>query len=104
MEAILLLREHSHRAWSVPQLAERLYVSEAEARETLQDLVASGLVGTAEGQYRYVQADPEASAALDDLANCYRTRLIALTKLIHSRPKKSNIHLFADVFRFRKEG
>lgn len=104
MEAVLLLREHADRSWTVAQLAERLYIKESEAQASMDSLAKAGLVNSTNDGFRYGPHTPEGAAAVDDLAMCYKTRLIPLTKLIHSRPSnRSDIHLFADVFRFRKE-
>jgi hypothetical protein len=103
MESILLLREQQDRSWTVAQLAERLYIKESEAEASMQSLLKAGLVHFDEQGYTYRPQTDAGRAAVDELAMCYKTRLIPLTRLIHSRPSKSDIHLFADVFRFRKD-
>lgn len=104
MEALLLLRAEPSKAWSSDEAAQRLYISPAEADKCLRALVARGLLKEESG-FRYAPATPELSQAVEDLAETYRTRLIPITRLIHSKSAKtSNVQLFADVFRFRKDG
>ena len=39
IEALLLIRSHSQQQWSIRQIAARLYISESEAKQTLECLV-----------------------------------------------------------------
>lgn len=93
------MREESERTWTAPQLARRLYISEHEAAVVLEKLSRRQLI-SGQQEHRY---DPGATgSAVDDLANTYRTRLIAITQMIHNKPTRLNA--FADAFRFRKDG
>lgn len=103
MEALLLLREHRDQAWAVGQLAERLYIRNSEVESCLAVLCAKSLVRKEDSGYRYAPQSEELCTAVDDLAECYRTRLIPLTRAIHAQASRSGVQLFADVFRLRKE-
>lgn len=103
MEALLLLRENPDTTWTVASLAERLYIKEAEARSCADLLMSQGLVESAEGGWRYAPRSDELRSAVEMLAECYRTRLIPLTRAIHERAPQQGIRLFADVFRLRKD-
>lgn len=104
MEALLLLREEQQRVWTAEEAARRLYIAPSEALKCLRALVSRGLLQEQEG-FQYAPSTPELAQAVADLAETYRTRLIPITKLIHEKStKSSNVQLFADVFRFRKDG
>lgn len=103
MEALLLLREESGKPWNGENAAVRLYISTAEAARCLKALASRQLVEETPAGFLYAPASDELRHNVEELAETYRTRLIAITKLIHSK-KSSNVQLFADVFRFRKDG
>lgn len=103
MEALLLLREEPEKRWNAEDTAVRLYIGAAEAGKCLKALSSRQLVAEGPDGFHYSPATDELRQNVEDLADTYRTRLIAITKLIHSK-KSSNVQLFADVFRFRKDG
>lgn len=103
MEALLLLCEHQSRTWTTPELAQRLYITEAEAQASADVLSKAGLFGVEAQAYRYQPGTEELGQAVEELKICYKTRLIPLTRLIHARAPKSDIQQFADVFRLRKD-
>lgn len=98
MEALLLFREEDGRSWTAPQLAARLYISEAEAGRVLNALKRRKLIA---GEDPYVYQPGEQQEAVDELAAAHRRRLIAITKMIHAKP--THLNHFADAFRLRKE-
>jgi Mn-dependent DtxR family transcriptional regulator len=100
LEALLLLRSGS-QPWRAAQVAERLYVSEAEAMEVLDRLCSSGLVVRSDEAYRYECRTEELRRMVDDLAQLYARQLIPITNLIHAKSRR--IRGFADAFRFRKD-
>ena len=105
LEAILLLRSEPGTAWDAPLVSRRLYVSEKQAAEVLQQLTAAGIAqqrGEAAGPYHYHPATAELGERLEQLAHEYATNLVAVTDLIHSRIDK-RAHQFADAFRLRKD-
>lgn len=100
LEALFLLRSDG-QSWRAAQLAERLYVSEAETAEMLDGLCRSGLVVRSSGTYRYECRTDELRHMVDDLAQLYARQLIPITNLIHAKTRR--IRGFADAFRFRKD-
>jgi DNA-binding IclR family transcriptional regulator len=102
LEALLLLRAHADRTWSVEDAGARLYVSPTMASHLLNALAARGLLERDGERYRYGPARPELDHVVGDLAATYATKLIAVTRLIHAKPAAS-VRQFADAFRLRKE-
>ena len=100
LEALLLLRADG-RSWRAAQVAERLYVGEAETVEILDGLCSGGLVLRCGEAYRYECRTEELRHMVDDLAQLYARQLIPITNLIHAKSRR--IRGFADAFRFRKD-
>jgi hypothetical protein len=102
LEAILLLAENPSKHWNAALVAGRLYLSEAEAALCLERLKLRGIAEPAsDGCFRYLPASPELAADISDLRETYRTQLITLTKLIHSKHRTS-AQKFSDAFRLWK--
>jgi hypothetical protein len=103
MEALLLLRKHQAQQWSLTALAQRLYIGEGQTADVLARLVADGLVVPAgAADFRYHAASPELESMVERVTEAYRTHLVPVTNLIHSKPR-TRIQEFADAFRFRKK-
>jgi hypothetical protein len=102
LEALLLLRADPARTWSVDQAGARLYVSETVANHVLGSLAARGLIAQDGPRYRYAPARADLDEVVSDLATTYAASLIAVTRLIHSKPAPSVLE-FANAFRLRKE-
>ena len=102
LEAVLLLRTHRDRPWSVEEAGARLYVSETVAAHVLSALTERGVLAAEGPLYRYAPIRPELDLVVQDLASTYSTNLIAVTRLIHGKPTDS-VRQFADAFRLRKE-
>jgi hypothetical protein len=100
VEALLLLRADPDKAWDVSQLAQRLYVNEAEAAAIRAHLVGQGLAIAEDGATRY---DPQGKqvATIDRLAEAYARQLIPITNLIHGKPR--GIRAFADAFKIKRD-
>jgi hypothetical protein len=101
LEALLLLRAHPEQAWDVATLARRLYATGAEVEQVLARLCADGLASANEGAYRYECRTVELQNSVDRLAGAYSRHLIAVTNMIHAKPRR--IREFADAFKFRKD-
>lgn len=104
LEALLLLWNSRPQPWSTEDMAKALFVSPAEAGLVLQDLTRrqflsarseSGIV------YTY-DPEPERDRLMKQLDRTYRTELIRITRMIHSRASAS-VREFAKAFRIRKE-
>ena len=104
LEAVLLLRAESERAWDAAQLARRLYIPERRGAELATQLRENGIAAAAtagEGGIRYAPA-AELATVLDAVAHAYATDLVTVSSLIHSG-KDRRAQQFADAFRFRKD-
>jgi len=101
LEALLLLRDNSERAWDIASLAQRLYIGGAEAQDILNGLVVYGLAINEDARFRYAARDESRQALIDGVALAYKRYLVPVTRLIHD--KSQNIRKFADAFRFRKD-
>jgi len=107
VEALLIFREAAALAGGTPvtieALARRLYVSERQAAEILEQLRTARLVEPLpEGAGHRYAPDPDLAPVLDSLAIAYRTRLVEITALIHSRTGRM-AQQFADAFKLRKD-
>ena len=105
LEALLLMRNPREQDWSVAALAARLYIQEEQTAQIVAVLRMQGVIGqtgTDPVRYRYAPVSPELGAMVDRVAEIYRTHLVPITNLIHSKPKP-RIQQFADAFRIRKD-
>jgi DNA-binding MarR family transcriptional regulator len=105
LEGLLLLRSDPQTAWTVDQVAGRLYIDKAQAAGVLAYLSANGFLNTTGSPvpaYSYRPASRELAQTVDRVAEYYSKYLIPVTNLIHSRPKPK-IQQFADAFRLRKD-
>jgi len=85
-------------------MARALYLGARAAREILQDLARRGLIvnrSNPSDSYRY-EAGGGRDALIGLLDKTYRSELIRLTRLIHSKPSAS-VREFARAFRLKKE-
>lgn len=104
MEALLLLWESPPRAWSVDELAARIYVTVETATGIVVGLQQRQLV-RAEGadpvRWCYDPSNPN-DALIADVAAAYRTHLVPLATYIHSKASQS-VREFARAFDFKKD-
>ncbi len=101
LEALLLMRAEPSTHWTSAKLAPRLYTSPEEAEAILARLADEGFLIEDAQSYRFECTDPELERSLTALATFYRTHLIAVTNLIHSKPRR--IREFADAFKLKKD-
>lgn len=101
LEALLLLRANPAESWDIPRTAKRLYITEQQAGEVLGRLSADGLLSCEADTYRCDGQPAEQKAMIDRLAQAYTRHLIAITNMIHAKPRR--IREFADAFKFRKD-
>lgn len=105
MEALLLLREKPQVEWDTTTVAKRLYISEPETSDVLARLCAQGLLytnGSEPACYQYHPHSSELEQIVNQVAETYTKHLVAVTNLIHSKPR-TRIQEFADAFKLRKE-
>jgi hypothetical protein len=101
LEALLLSRASPEAIWDPPLTAKRLYIGEQDASETLSHLAEHGLLVREPRGYRFASRSPELTAIVDLLAHHYARHLIAVTNLIHAKPRR--IRQFADAFKWKKD-
>lgn len=103
LEAMLLLRAETGKAWDAAELARRLFVATSLGEDLLAQLGDAGLTmpGPRERSVQWNAATPVA-AMIDRLAQIYATNVVDVTELIHSRQERRAVQ-FADAFRLRKK-
>ena len=101
LEALLLLRSAPDVLWDPQATAKRLYVGEREALGALAHLTTHGLIGRHANGYRFDPRSDELLRGVSLIAEYYTTRLIPITKLIHT--KSQRIQQFADAFKLKKD-
>jgi hypothetical protein len=104
LEALLLLWEGPQQAWSIEQIAARLYVSDDAAAAIMKNLQVRGLVRS-EGTppaYTYATAWDPSGEVMTAVACTYRHQLVQVATLIHSRAP-SPVREFARAFDLKKD-
>jgi hypothetical protein len=97
LEALLLMHRDPEREWTASNLAAALYMEPPRIGSILADLVVRGLCrrrDDGEARYSALPSTSELARRLDQLADVYAHHLIAVTNLIHSRPR-TNARSFA---------
>lgn len=103
VEALLIFREAQGTPVTIDLLARRLYMGERNAAEIVGQLRSSRLIEPVEGAggHRYAPA-PELKDMIERLAHFYRTQLVDVTDLIHSKTGRM-AQQFADAFKLRRD-
>jgi hypothetical protein len=103
VEALLVFRDADGKAIETSAVARRLYMGERAVAEVVAQLAAAGMVqaGDAPATHRYAP-EPGLAAMLELLARFYRTHLVEVTDLIHSKTGRL-AQQFADAFKWKKE-
>lgn len=103
VEALLIFREAQGTPVTIDLLARRLYMGERNAAEIVGQLRSSRLIEPVEGAggHRYAPA-PELAGMIEQLAHFYRTQLVDVTDLIHSKTGRM-AQQFADAFKLRRD-
>jgi hypothetical protein len=100
---LLCLWRSSGRAWSAAELVGELRASDSIVTEGLSLLQAAGLVSPeAEGRFRYAPASGALDHLVQQLAQLYRERPMAVTRAIFASPNEK-LQTFADAFRLKKD-
>lgn len=106
LEILLLLRARGH-AWTADTVTREISTSIESATARLESLTRSGLLAkTARddgAHYRYAPSDPSAGRSVDQLAEIYPRRRVAIITFIFSPPDES-LRDFSDAFRLRRKG
>ena len=104
IEALLLLWEARPRAFTVGELAKRIFVTEETALQVLKDLQRKRFVAASEdaSQYSYDSRWDAAGDLIERVSVTYRRHLIRVTALIHSKAPAA-VREFARAFEPKKE-
>ncbi|HEY7166072.1 MAG TPA: hypothetical protein VIB79_15995 [Candidatus Binatia bacterium] len=104
LEGLLLLRNEPEKRWTTEAIARRLYLSVDQTEPLLRRLAMQDLIGVDQGAaaYHYQPKTEDIRELIDELAEIYRKHLVAVTNLIHAKPR-SRVQEFADAFKFRKD-
>jgi DNA-binding MarR family transcriptional regulator len=105
LELLLYLRSHPDRGWTCQDLSKQLYIAPDVCTSIVADLERRGFIlrdAANSDLYRYRSTGVATDQLIDQLADLYQQRRVAVITQIYSRPVK-NVQTFADAFRLRKE-
>ena len=103
LELLLYLRDHADRSWSNDELVAALRASELSVSQSLEGLIAAGLVSIdADGCAQYAPASPAIGQLADAARERYRRSPNAVRRLILSSAS-GGLTALADAFKFRKD-
>lgn len=100
LEALLLLWGNPGEVWDVPRIAKRLYIGDQETADILAWLCDQKLISCAQGIYHADATDHDLQQIVASVADSYGRNLIAITNMIHAKPR--GIRQFSDAFKFRR--
>jgi hypothetical protein len=105
LEALLLLAENPAQAWTIEQIAGRIYTSKDAAAAILKNLQQSGLIvpdASAPPRYQYDPSWDAQAQLMPKIIETYRRRLVQVASFIHSKAS-SSVREFARAFDFKKD-
>lgn len=106
LEILFLLRGAPEDEWSARAVSESLRTSEQSVSRRLADLEASGLVASRKDSqhlvYRYAPASESLRDSVTNLSSAYTELRYKVLESIFSNPI-SNLQVYAEGFRFRKD-
>lgn len=100
LELLLLLHRNPDRAWTTPDLVREFRSSDAVVAESIERLVASGLVVVDGDTVRYGPVSPEQDVLVRQLNDTYRTKPAAIRRLIVRGPAEK-LKSFSDAFKLK---
>jgi hypothetical protein len=104
VEALLLLRDAGGKPVETTQIARRLYMPEHAAATVLEQLAQARIIereSQGPSAHRFAP-HPELASMVEQLATYYRSHLVEVTDVIHSRTARK-AQQFADAFKLRKD-
>jgi hypothetical protein len=103
LELLLFLKNHADRGWSRYDLVTALRGSDVIVSQSVDSLVAAGLVSTDKGgAARYSPASDDLGRLVDGAERMYATSPDAVRRMIIASANEG-LTAFADAFRLRKE-
>lgn len=100
IEALLLIWSCPEERWGLPQIAARIYTSEAETAKALDGLCADGLLVCRDRIFN-LNRSAENVEMIRRLQEVYARYLIPVTDVIHSNSRTTPP--MAETFRLRKD-
>jgi hypothetical protein len=100
LEALLFLHRRPDERWDGESLARRLYADKSEMADALASLCKDGFLHSENELYAFAPR-LDHRPHVDALAKAYARHLIAITNIIHNKPR--SIKAFSDAFRIRRE-
>ncbi len=88
IEALLLIWSSPEERWELPEIAARIYTSEAETAKALEGLSADGFGVCINGVF-CLNAAAENGEMIRRLHEAYARYLIAVTDIIHSQSRNA---------------
>lgn len=101
LEILLFLKENESFSWRNDTLVERLRASDAVISNSLESLLAGGLILSGDEGSRYAPASKDLGRLVDETEKLYASKPDAVRRLIVSSTT-SGLSAFADSFRFRR--
>jgi hypothetical protein len=86
LEGLLLVRASRAQRWSATTLADRLYITDDQARRVLEALHRRAFMSRTGEAFEYAPASETLRRDVDALAAAYPRFLIAITDVIHAKP------------------
>ena len=86
IEALLLIWSNPEKCWGVSKVAARIYVSQTEAAEALDELCAHGLLIRQDEAFG-LNASDENVEMIGRLKEAYARHLIPVTDVIHGKSR-----------------
>jgi hypothetical protein len=100
LELLLLLHRNPDRAWPTEDLVRELRSSSVVVTESIERLVASGLVLVDGDMVRYGVVSPEQDVLVRQLDETYRTKPAAIRRMIVQGPAEK-LKSFSDAFKLK---
>jgi hypothetical protein len=104
LEALLLLHSESGTLWTSSALAKRLYISDKQSHQLLEQLCDAHIAKAKDDaqHFSYSPASDDLRGLIGQLSILYSKDLLEITHLIHSKTDRK-AQQFADAFKLRKD-
>jgi hypothetical protein len=102
LEMLLLLHSDKDRFWDVEVVSSSLSIPPSMSKALLTEFTRRGFAIFKDECYKCQAVDTDSDQLLGKLRETYRTRRVAVTNEIYSKPN-ARLKSFADAFRLRRE-
>lgn len=100
LEILLFLKDHAATAWQNDSLISALRASDAIVSNSIESLLAAGLVLKDKKGAQYAPATEDLGELVEEAQRLYVRKPDAVRRMIVSQP--SNLTAFSDSFRFKR--